>query len=102
VKRVALLLLVSAAACQTPAPASPWLDGGFTTSCQQACTVVAGFSCPEGAAGDCASSFSSWDQGPAHIRRPDTGAALTCVDVAAATSVAQLRAMGVGCVQADR
>lgn len=104
-----LAIVLVLGACQPAATATTtdlaliWMDGGASQACASACTVIAGpkFNCAEGKADDCASSFTSWDQGPAHIRRPDNGQGLTCAAVSAATSVAQLQAMGLTCTQAD-
>jgi hypothetical protein len=95
---VAVLCVIVAAIVLMACPPVPiWQSGGSSTTCDAACTNAARLTCPEGKALDCAVSFTSWDQGPVRIRRPDTGVALTCAAVAGATTVAQIRAMGVTC-----
>ena len=96
-RALAFVLAVGAAGLVACPPVVVWQSVGTTSACQHACDVAAEW-CPEGRASDCVASFTSWDQGPARIRRPDTGTPLTCVSVGAATSAAQLQAMGMTCV----
>ena len=98
--RIAALILMALGLIACP-PVVVWQSGGSTTACQDACAQASKLGCPEGHPADCAVSFTSWDQGPVRIRRPDTGAALACADVASATTVAQLQAMGLTCTAKD-
>jgi hypothetical protein len=96
-------MLLSGCPSPSPQPSPPVADGAAppppapSSACAAACAHVKTLGCPVGGEQGCAESFDSWDHGAAHIRRKDNGMALTCADVNAATSAAQLEAMGFSC-----
>jgi hypothetical protein len=90
IRIVAIAFAVSLAACPRAPNVVPLSD-----QCSEACAHAESLGCPQ--PDDCADSFSKWDQGPAFVRRPDTGRALRCVDVASAQSKDDLLGMGLEC-----
>lgn len=92
-----LFLLVSQC---TPAvsPVNPDSgDGSVALTCTGACANLAQLNCPEALQSlDCAATFQmAQDQ---KLVREASGQPMTCADVARATSVAAVRALGVSCV----
>ena len=90
----AVSLSMLAGCPQTPAVAPvDASDGG----CAAACAQLSRLGCAEGAQSDCAASLSHVELSR-EIRTP-SGAALTCVALANAGTVAAIQALGVECGQ---
>ncbi len=75
------------------ADAAPWSagDAGPPDTCAKACEAMTTWCGPQRA--NCAVEMRNNDAAP-HIRRPDNAHALTCADVATASSLAAMRAIG--------
>ena len=73
----------------------PVADAGPTTPCEAACLNLQRFACREGFASDCPQAFAHID-GAKVIREP-SGRPLSCMDVADASSAADLRGLGIRC-----
>ena len=93
---LALFAAVSAAMCRAPSPITPPIDAS-DGGCAAACAQLSRLGCAEGAQSDCAASLSHVELSR-EIRTP-SGAALTCVAIANAGTVAAIQALGVECGQ---
>lgn len=111
---VLLGVAVSLAGCPT-GPVSPVPDSGdgaaphlavtdasivppgpTSAVCAAACEKLLALHCPEGASPSCGPVLTAIEGGRG-IRRSRDGLALSCEDLAAATSVAQAQTLGVTC-----
>jgi hypothetical protein len=76
-------------------PAPPWPDAA-PGPCRDACAVLLGLHCPEGAAQTCPATLQKTQD--ARLVRAASGQPMTCAMVASATTTAAVRSVGVGCV----
>ncbi len=111
---LAAVAVVCLAGCPTPPPpnpppqppdasdASPGILDAYAvpdapvTPCEAACAALRAAGCHTGSAPNCVADMAHID-GSRLVREPGNGLPLTCADVAAAKTPADVRALGLGC-----
>lgn len=95
-------------ACPSPAPAPapsptdapPPPPSPPSSSCASACAALAQAGCTEGRDEGCATSLAAIERRQL-VTEKDSGRPLTCADLAAARTPADVLALGAGCTLAD-